>query len=84
MKKMSDLRREQMVTTEEKLLFDILQELKEINQKLQSKPVRPVRKATEAKGYPCKYCGEPFENRHKMASHVGKCPKKPKKEGAKK
>jgi hypothetical protein len=71
-----------LVTSEQKLLYLILQELKAINQKLDSQPVRPSREGTEAKGYQCKYCGEPFENRHKMASHVGKCPKKPKKEGA--
>lgn len=40
------MRREQMVTTEEKLLFDMLQELKEINQKL---TVRSVAKGAECK-----------------------------------
>lgn len=72
-----------VVTSEQKLLFLVLQELKAINQKLQPEPVRSVAKTTEVKEYKCKYCGEPFENRHKMASHVGKCLKKPKKEGAK-
>jgi len=75
------LKRESMITTEEKLLFDILQELKQINQKLtkeqpQAETVRPVAKGVE---FVCKACNTKHENRGKLMA----CYKKHKKEGAK-
>jgi hypothetical protein len=63
-------KRDSLVTNEEKLLFDIFQELKEINQKL---TVRPV-----AKGAECKYCGGTHENKGQVLA----CAKKKRKEGA--
>lgn len=59
-----------IVDTQDQLLFDILQELKEINQKLT--PVSPI-----AKGLECKHCGEVHENKGKALA----CAKKAKKEG---
>ena len=80
-------KRNSLITTEEKLLFDILQELKEINQKLTSatpEPARPIAKATEEKAEKkkfyrkCKKCGEEFDNYGLFMRHM----KEHKKEGA--
>ena len=72
---MFNLEKPEITGQTNKLLYDVLQELKQLNKNL-----RPTREGTEVKTYSCKYCNESFESRHKMASHVGKCPKKPKKE----
>ena len=53
----------------DKLLFDILQELKKLN--------GGKAKATEAAGIPCKYCGGTHENKGQIMA----CAKKKKREG---
>jgi hypothetical protein len=82
------IKRESLNFNEEKLLFDILQELKEINQKLtptaQPEPARPIAKATEGKPEKpkfyrkCKKCGREFDNYGLFMRHM----KDHKKEGA--
>lgn len=75
-------KRDSLVTTEEKLLFDILQELKEITRKLPDtahpEPARPIAKATEgkAKGITCKKCGKQFDNRGNFFQHMKEHKKK--------
>ena len=73
------MKHEDCYTTEEKLLFEILQELKELNSKFETSPeikkteTKPEIKAeikTEYKavpsGVPCKYCGGTHENKGQM------------------
>lgn len=73
---MQDLKRESMVDTTEKLLFDILQELKNL-----SKSLKPSEKTNEKlTAIDCKYCGKTHENNGQVMA----CAKKTKKrEGAK-
>ena len=73
-------KRESLITTEEKLLFDILQELKEINQKLTApaipEPVCPTREGIEdtvekKKFYrKCRKCGDEFDNYGNFMGHM--------------
>jgi len=73
-------KRDSLITTEEKLLFDILQELREINQKptpaAKPEPARPIAKATEGKAEKpkfyrkCKKCGEEFFNYGLYMGHM--------------
>lgn len=74
------LRRESMVTTEERLLFDILQELREIKQLLQPQEVKAVRPIAKGAGFKCKTCGKEFDNK---GSLMGCYRKHKKEEGAK-
>lgn len=62
-----------VATSEQKLLYMILQELKQMNSKLE----KPTEKKITAKA--CKYCGEIHENKGQIMA----CAKKHKKEGAK-
>jgi SHS2 domain-containing protein len=60
--------------TESKLLYNIWQELKRMNE-AKPEPARPVAKATEGKAkvsIACKVCGEKFDNRGKFLSHSRK------------
>jgi hypothetical protein len=70
---MIEVKPEQLVSKTDKLLYSILLELQKLNASM-----CPVARDTEEKEYRCKYCGELFVNRHKMAAHAGKCPKNPK------
>ena len=79
------MKRDSLITTEEKLLFDILHELKEINQKLTApakpEPARPIAKATKEKAktkgtVTRKQCGKQFDNRGKFFQHMKKEHKK--------
>ena len=72
-------KRNSLITTEEKLLFDILQELKQINEKLtpaEPEPARPIAKATEEKAVKarfyrkCKKCGAEFDNYGLFMRHM--------------
>ena len=63
-----------VATSEQKLLYMILQELKQINSKLNKE--KPIEKKITAKA--CKYCGEIHENKGQIMA----CAKKHKKEGA--
>lgn len=60
---MEELRREQMCDRNEILMFDILQELKNISAKLDGyKPIeKPIVKIEKPKGKVCKHCGEVHE-----------------------
>lgn len=84
------MKREAMVDTTELLLFDILQELKAINAKLEAKPetelipeptlkVEPEKETDQKITASCKYCGGIHENKGQVLA----CAKKAKKEGAK-
>ena len=72
---MRELKREAMIDTPEILLYDILQELKQINSKLSPAETVEVKAKTTA----CKYCGGIHENKGQELA----CAKKYKKEGAK-
>lgn len=69
---MSDIKRDSLITTEEKLLFDILQVLREIKQPLEPQEVLRLM-AMDAK---CKHCGKVHENKGQKLA----CAKKHKKE----
>lgn len=74
------MNREDCYLLEEKLLFDILQELKTLNAKLspEIKKVKTENKAVPS-SVPCKYCGGTHENTGQMLA----CARKKKKEGMK-
>jgi hypothetical protein len=77
------MKRDSLISTEEKLLFDILQELKEINRKLpEPEPLRPIAKATEEREIQCKYCGGSHDNKGQFLACARKHKKHKKKEGA--
>jgi len=75
----------QICTADRQLLWDIRAELRLIREHLTRKPEAgvPPRIETPApeppeKVYACKYCGQGFQDRYKMANHVSRCPKRPK------
>ena len=74
---MQPLRREAMVDTEEKLLFEILQELKKMNGQAdgQVKPLELIAKAPKV--YTCKVCGKEYDK----PIQVAHCAKRHQKEG---
>lgn len=69
------MKREDFYGDTDKLLFDILQELKILN----GKNVVKQEVEEENKQYPCKACGGAHENKGQMLA----CARKKKKEGAK-
>ncbi len=78
---MFDIKPESLVSKTEKLLYNIWQELRRLNE-FKPEPARPMRKATKGKGkakgfVTCKQCGEKFDNRGKFFNHL----KEHKKEG---
>jgi hypothetical protein len=81
---MFEVKPEQIAGTQNKLLFNIWQELKAIREALETKPVRPTREGTEGKPErnikpkleKCPKCNKPanaFKNRQSFAGHVSNC-----------
>jgi len=75
----------QICTADRQLLWDIRAELRLIREHLMRKPEAGVPPRTDTlppvlpeKVYTCKYCDEAFQDRYKMANHVSRCPKRPK------
>jgi hypothetical protein len=77
-----DIKSEQVAGTQNKLLFNIWQELKAIREQMQAEPVRPTREGTEVKPNikpkleKCPKCNKhatTFKNRQSFAGHVSNC-----------
>ncbi len=72
---MSNLKPEQLVSKTDKLLYEILQELKKLS-KLKPQPARPMRKAAKGKAVKakfyrkCKKCGTEFDNYGFFMKHM--------------
>lgn len=72
------MKREDMFGNIEILLFDILEELKKLNQNNEIKTIE-IENIVVPSSVPCKYCNGTHSNRQQMAA----CAKKKKKEGKK-
>jgi hypothetical protein len=81
---MFDVKTEQVTGTQNRLLFNIWQELKAIREQIQAGPVRPAREGTEAKPErsvkpkleKCPKCNKPagaFKSRQSFAGHISNC-----------